>query len=47
METIEKNRIIFDLENSNGNMTAAAKTLGISRQNLYKKMKKYDIKISE
>lgn len=47
METIEKNRIIFDLENSNGNMTAAAKTLGISRQNLYKKMKKYDIKVSE
>ncbi len=47
METIEKNRIIFDLENSNCNMTAAAKTLGISRQNLYKKMKKYDIKVSE
>ncbi|SHJ87457.1 arginine utilization regulatory protein [Dethiosulfatibacter aminovorans DSM 17477] len=47
LETIEKNRIIFDLENSGGNMTAAAKTLGISRQNLYKKMKKYDIKVSE
>ncbi len=47
IETIEKNRIIFDLENSNGNITAAARTLGISRQNLYKKMKKYDIKINE
>ena len=47
METIEKNRIIFDLENSKGNITAAARTLGISRQNLYKKMKKYNIKISD
>ena len=47
LETIEKNRIIFDLENSCGNITTAAKTLGISRQNLYKKMKKYNIKISE
>jgi len=45
MEKVEKNRIIYDLEKSDGSITKAAERLGISRQNLYKKMKKYNIEI--
>lgn len=47
IESLEKNRIIYDLEKSNGCRTLAAKSLGISRQNLYKKMKKYNIKVKK
>jgi arginine utilization regulatory protein len=31
------------LDNNNGNITRAAKELGISRQNLQKRLKKFDI----
>ncbi|MEN1968035.1 sigma 54-interacting transcriptional regulator [Lentibacillus sp. N15] len=42
-ETIEKQRIMDTLKQTNGNKSAAAKALGISRVTLYSKLKKFDI----
>jgi DNA-binding NtrC family response regulator len=43
-EEMEKQMIIACLEKENGNMSAVAKTLGITRPTLYKKLRRYDIK---
>lgn len=42
-EDIERRSIALALEKSAGNRTAAAKMLGMSRQNLHTKLNKYDI----
>lgn len=42
-EGIEKKRIEETLDQNNGNKTAAAKVLGISRVTLYSKLRKYEI----
>ncbi|SKC39694.1 Transcriptional regulator containing GAF, AAA-type ATPase, and DNA binding domains [Maledivibacter halophilus] len=44
---MEKNRIILTLEQTNGNISKAAKKLNMSRQSLHYRMKKYKIKISK
>lgn len=41
---IEKNVIIRALEKSGGNLTAASRILGITRQTLYRRMEKYGLK---
>ncbi len=43
-EEMEKQMIIASIEKEKGNMSAVAKSLGITRPTLYKKMKRYDIK---
>jgi DNA-binding NtrC family response regulator len=43
-EEMEKQMIIASIEKENRNMSAVAKSLGITRPTLYKKMKRYDIK---
>jgi len=43
LDDIEKNAIIRALKNNNGVLTFAAKELGIARQTMYNKMKKYGI----
>jgi len=40
---VEKERIVEALLKSNGNRSSAARALGISRSNFYKKMKLYRI----
>ncbi|KFN02032.1 sigma-54-dependent Fis family transcriptional regulator [Bacillus clarus] len=42
-ENLEKTRIVQTLEDTYGNKSIAAKKLGMSRANLYKKLKKYRI----
>lgn len=43
LEDMERNLIEDALDRQNGNLTAAADQLGISRQTLYNKIKRYDI----
>ena len=43
LEELEKKAIIASVKKFNGNITKVAKVLGISRNTLYIKMKKYDI----
>lgn len=43
LDDIEKNAIINALKNNNGVLSFAAKELGIARQTMYNKMKKYGI----
>ena len=43
-EEMERQMIIASIEKENRNMSAVAKSLGITRPTLYKKMKRYDIK---
>ena len=43
LEEMEKRIILLALDKNPGNVTAAAEQLGITRQTLYKKMKKFDI----
>ncbi len=43
LEDMERSLIEDALERQNGNLTAAAEQLGISRQTLYNKIKRYDI----
>jgi DNA-binding NtrC family response regulator len=43
LEDMEKKMIISALKKNNGNQTAASDQLGITRQTLYNKMKKYDL----
>ncbi len=47
LDEADKNMLLQALEHSNGNRTAAAKLLGISRSTLYQKLKKYDIQSRE
>ncbi|WP_430934813.1 sigma-54 interaction domain-containing protein [Saccharicrinis sp. 156] len=47
LKEVEKNHIINTLKQHKGNMTKTAKTLGISRNTLYLKSKKYEISIPE
>ncbi|WZL72695.1 sigma 54-interacting transcriptional regulator [Clostridiaceae bacterium 35-E11] len=46
IDKIEKNKIIAALEEASGNISKAARKLKISRQNLYYRMKKFQINIS-
>jgi transcriptional regulator of acetoin/glycerol metabolism len=41
--TIEKNTILRVIEKHNGNITKAAKELGLTRTALYRRLSKYDI----
>jgi PAS domain S-box-containing protein len=43
LEQVEKQHIITVLNKSHGNVTAAAKILGVGRNTLYRKLEKYDI----
>ncbi len=43
LEEMEKALIIANIKQEKGNMSAVAKNLGITRQTLYNKMKKYDL----
>jgi transcriptional regulator with PAS, ATPase and Fis domain len=43
IEEMEKEMIVNSLKNNENNMSKAAKSLGITRQTLYNKIKKYDI----
>ena len=43
-DEMEKQMIIACIEKENGNMSSVAKSLGITRPTLYKKMKRYNIK---
>ena len=42
-EPIEKNTILKVIEKNNGNITKAAKELGLTRTALYRRLSKYDI----
>src|SRR5699024_9729688 len=46
LDTMEKNHIIKVLEFHSGNITQSAKTLGIARNTLYRKIEKYNIDCS-
>lgn len=46
LQDIEKTAIIETINAFNGNMTRVAKSLGIGRNTLYQKMKRYEIKAS-
>jgi two-component system, NtrC family, response regulator HydG len=43
LSTIEKNTILHVIEKNNGNITKAAKELGLTRTALYRRLNKYDI----
>jgi transcriptional regulator of acetoin/glycerol metabolism len=43
LSTIEKNTILRVIEKHNGNITKAAKELGLTRTALYRRLSKYDI----
>ena len=43
LDEMEHEMILANIANENGNMSSVAKNLGISRQTLYNKLKKYDI----
>jgi DNA-binding NtrC family response regulator len=43
LSTIEKNTILRVIEKNNGNITRAAKELGLTRTALYRRLSKYDI----
>ena len=43
LSTIEKNTILKVIEKHNGNITKAAKELGLTRTALYRRLSKYDI----
>lgn len=47
LEQVEKQHIITVLNETMGNLTAAAKILGIGRNTLYRKLEKYDINCPE
>lgn len=44
IQTDEKNKIIMALKESGGNIAAAAKSMGLSRQTLHYRLKKYGLK---
>jgi transcriptional regulator with PAS, ATPase and Fis domain len=43
LSTIEKNTILRVIEKHNGNVSKAAKELGLTRTALYRRLSKYDI----
>jgi DNA-binding NtrC family response regulator len=43
IEEMEKTMILVSIKNEKGNMSAVAKNLGITRQTLYNKLKRYEI----
>ena len=43
LQELEKKAIIKAIDEHNGNIVRAAETLGITRQTIYNKMKKYGI----
>jgi transcriptional regulator of acetoin/glycerol metabolism len=43
LSTVEKNTILKVIEKNNGNISKAAKELGITRTALYRRLSKYDI----
>ena len=43
LSTMEKNTILKVIEKHNGNITKAAKELGLTRTALYRRLSKYDI----
>ncbi len=43
LSAVEKNTVIRVLEKHNGNITQAAKELGITRTALYRRLNKYEI----
>jgi len=43
LSTIEKNTILRVIEKHNGNISKAAKELGLTRTALYRRLSKYDI----
>ena len=43
LEEMEKEMILTNIHNENGNLSTVAKNLGISRQTLYNKLRRYDI----
>ena len=43
LSTIEKNTILHVIEKHNGNISKAAKELGLTRTALYRRLSKYDI----
>jgi len=43
LSTIEKNTILRVIEKHHGNITKAAKELGLTRTALYRRLSKYDI----
>jgi transcriptional regulator of acetoin/glycerol metabolism len=43
LETLEKNTILRVIEKNSGNISKAAKELGITRTALYRRLSKYDI----
>src|SRR6195952_2665588 len=43
LSTLEKNAILRGIEKNNGNITRAAKELGLTRTALYRRLSKYDI----
>jgi len=43
LSTIEKNAILKVIEKHNGNISKAAKELGLTRTALYRRLSKYDI----
>ncbi len=47
LETIEKEMISYQLFAKNFNMSLVAKTLGLSRATLYRKLKDYDMNIQQ
>ena len=47
LEFMEKKSILKVLDLYNGNITLCAKTLGIGRNTLYRKMESYGVKCSE
>ena len=43
LSSVEKNTILRVIEKHNGNITKAAKELGLTRTALYRRLSKYDI----
>jgi transcriptional regulator of acetoin/glycerol metabolism len=43
LSAVEKNTILHVIEKHNGNITRAAKELGLTRTALYRRLSKYDI----
>ena len=43
LSTLEKNTIMRVIEKNNGNITKAAKELGLTRTALYRRLNKYEI----
>jgi transcriptional regulator of acetoin/glycerol metabolism len=46
IEAVTKNHVIHVLEETKGNITKAAKILGIRRMTLYNKLKKYNLTVN-